>query len=193
MFCIYISLEPHQLPLPSASFAKSNNLLLQTGQDLTMIEPHVGSGGPGASQSSGMPPRPQYIQVPVAIVGLACRLPGNSNSPTALWDFLERGGIAINEPPRSRFNLRGHYDGSTKPGTMRPPGGMFIETVNPEDFDAAFFRISKADAIAMDPQQRQLLEVVYEALENAGITLEELDGAPVGCFVGSYAAGMAVP
>ncbi|KAF7950063.1 hypothetical protein EAE96_007364 [Botrytis aclada] len=57
---------------------------------------------------------------------------------------------------------------------------------------APFFNISGADAIAMDPQQRQLLEVVYEGLENAGITLESLDGAPFACFVGSYAVGKLV-
>lgn len=68
-------------------------------------------------------------------------------------------------------------------------GGMFLEKINPQDFDAAFFSISAADATAMDPQQRQLLEVVYECLENAGIPLHALDGADVGCFVGSYAVG----
>ncbi|KAB2572374.1 Reducing polyketide synthase rdc5 [Lasiodiplodia theobromae] len=61
---------------------------------------------------------------------------------------------------------------------MRPPGGMFIDA-DPADFDAPFFGISKVDAIAMDPQQRQILEVVYEGLENAGITLQDLDGAPL--------------
>lgn len=66
---------------------------------------------------------------------------------------------------------------------------MFLENVDPADFDAAFFSISGVDAQAMDPQQRQLLEVVYECLENAGIPLESLSGTPVGCFVGSYAAG----
>ncbi|EKG16354.1 Beta-ketoacyl synthase [Macrophomina phaseolina MS6] len=74
---------------------------------------------------------------------------------------------------------------------MRSPGGMFLENVDPQDFDAPFFSISPADALAMDPQQRQLLEVVYECLENAGITLESLDEAPVGCFVGSYAVDYA--
>lgn len=73
---------------------------------------------------------------------------------------------------------------------MRSPGGMFLEDIDPQVFDAQFFGISRIDAIAMDPQQRQLLEVVYECLENAGLTLEDLDGASVGCFVGSYAVGM---
>jgi acyl transferase domain-containing protein len=129
-------------------------------------------------------------QEPVAIVGFACRLPGQSTNPHKLWDLLERGGIASNKVPKSRFNIDGHWDGSLKPRTMRPLGGMFLEDTDPADFDASFFEISKSDAISMDPNQRQMLEVVFEGLENSGITLESLDGAPVGCFVGSFASGM---
>ncbi|KAI9742768.1 MAG: hypothetical protein M1818_003497 [Claussenomyces sp. TS43310] len=132
-----------------------------------------------------------YVQEPIAVVGLSCRLPGNSNSPKALWDFLNKGGIARNEPPASRFNLSGHHDGSKKNKTMRTAGGMFLESIDPADFDAGFFGISHVDAVAMDPQQRQLLEVVYEGLENAGISLECLDGQAIGCFVGSYAVDYA--
>ncbi|KUJ19568.1 uncharacterized protein LY89DRAFT_696039 [Mollisia scopiformis] len=117
---------------------------------------------------------------------MSCRLPGQSNSPSALWDFLERGGIASNDTPVTRFNLSTHHVGSPKPNTMRSPGGMYLETIDPQEFDAPFFNISREDAIAMDPQQRQLLEVVYEGLENAGITLESLDGAAVACFVASF-------
>ncbi|KAH7141540.1 putative polyketide synthase [Dactylonectria estremocensis] len=129
----------------------------------------------------------QFAQVPIAVVGLACRLPGHSTTPKKLWELLERGGIAANEAPESRFNLKAHHDGSKKPKTMRSPGGMFIEDIDPRDFDAAFFGISSADAAAMDPQQRQLLEVVYECLENSGVPLEKLNGANIGCHVGSYA------
>lgn len=132
----------------------------------------------------------KHVQDPIAVVGLACRLPGNSNSPTAFWDFLSRGGCADNEPPSSRFNFKGHSDGSKKPRTMRSPGGMFLENIGPQDIDARFFALSKADAISMDPQQRQLLEVVYEGLENAGISLQKLRGQTYGCFVGSYASGI---
>ncbi|TGO34215.1 hypothetical protein BHYA_0207g00130 [Botrytis hyacinthi] len=71
---------------------------------------------------------------------------------------------------------------------MRPCGGMFLEDIDPADFDASFFEISKNEAISMDPNQRQMLEVVFEGLENAGIPLESLDGSHVGCFVGSYAS-----
>ena len=132
----------------------------------------------------------KYVQEPVAVIGMACRLPGDSNSPAALWDFLEKGGSADNEAPETRFNLKTHHDGSKKPKTMRSPGGMFLEKINPRLFDAPFFGISRTDAIAMDPQQRQLLEVVYECIENAGLRMDDLDGAKFGCFVGSYAVGM---
>ncbi|KAK4062498.1 uncharacterized protein Triagg1_9984 [Trichoderma aggressivum f. europaeum] len=129
----------------------------------------------------------KFLQKPLAIVGLACRLPGHSTTPKKLWDLLERGGIANNQVPKTRFNEKGHYDGSTKPKTMRSPGGMFIEDIDPKDFDASFFGVSGSDATAMDPQQRQLLEVVYECIENAGVPIENLSGAKIGCYVGSYA------
>ncbi|MCJ1384549.1 hypothetical protein MMC17_007666 [Xylographa soralifera] len=131
----------------------------------------------------------KFVQEPVAVVGFACRLPGQIASPRALWEFLGKGGIASNSVPESRFNLKGHYDGSKKPGTMRPPGGNFLEGIELEVFDASFFEISRAKAISMDPNQRQLLEVIYEGLENAGTPLKTIDGAPVGCFIGSYASG----
>ena len=141
-------------------------------------------------ESSNHAIKRKYVQEPVAVIGMACRLPGDSNSPAALWDFLERGGSADNEAPETRFNLKTHHDGSKKPKTMRSPGGMFLEKINPRVFDAPFFGISRTDAIAMDPQQRQLLEVVYECIENAGLRMDDLDGARFGCFVGSYAVGM---
>ena len=86
----------------------------------------------------------EFAQTPVAIVGLSCRLPGHNNSPTALWDFLRKGGCAATEIPKSRFNFEGHNDGSLKPGTMQAPGGMFIEDIDPRDIDAQFFGLSKA-------------------------------------------------
>ncbi|KAI9781693.1 MAG: Type I Iterative PKS [Peltula sp. TS41687] len=130
----------------------------------------------------------QYLQDPIAVVGFACRLPGDCNTPKALWDFLERGGCADTTPPDSRFRLKAHHDGSRKPKTMACPGGMFLENIDPRHFDASFFKLSKQEAISMDPQQRQLLEVVYEGLENAGIPLKALDGRRFGCFAASYAS-----
>ena len=128
-------------------------------------------------------------QVPIAVVGMGCRLPGHSSSPTKLWEFLQRGGVAKNEPPASRFSLGGHYDGTRRPRTMKSPGGMFLEDVNPAEFDGQFFNISRVDCIAMDPQQRQILEVTYECLENAGISLQKLSGTTTGVIVGTNFIG----
>lgn len=131
------------------------------------------------------------IQTPIAIVGMGCRLPGHSSSPTALWDLLERGGVAKNEPPPSRFSLNGHYDKANpgRPRTMKSPGGMFIEDVDPALFDGQFFNISRTECIAMDPQQRQILEVAYECLENSGIPVEKLSGTNTGVIVGTNFIG----
>ncbi|PYH99747.1 ketoacyl-synt-domain-containing protein [Aspergillus ellipticus CBS 707.79] len=123
---------------------------------------------------------------PIAIVGMACRLPGENFSPSQFWEFLKRGGIASSEVPESRFSIDTHYNGITKPHMMRTPGGKFLEKVDLRDFDAGFFNISPAEVKGMDPQQRLLLEVVYESLENCGIPLDAVDGAQMGCFVGSF-------
>lgn len=125
---------------------------------------------------------------PIAIVGFACRLPGGNYSPPKFWEFLKRGDIAYNKVPESRFNHAAHYDGSLKPRTMRQPGGMFLKDIDLADFDATFFELPAAEATAMDPAQRQMLEVVYEGLENAGIPLEKINGQSVGCYVGNYAS-----
>ena len=129
-----------------------------------------------------------YVQEPIAVVSMACRLPDECHTPHAFWKFLEQGKVAINTPPGTRFSLHTHYDGSLKPQTMGSPGGMFLQGIDLRDMDAQFFRLSGLEVSSMDPQQRQLLEVVYEGLENGGITLNQLDGAPVGCFVSSYAS-----
>ncbi|ETS80425.1 hypothetical protein PFICI_07954 [Pestalotiopsis fici W106-1] len=128
----------------------------------------------------------EYRPEPIAIVGFACRLPGGNYSPPKLWEFLERGEIAWNGVPPSRFNIDGHYDGSMKPKTMRQPGGMFLKDIDLADFDAGFFELGASEATALDPNQRQILEVVYEGLENAGIPMENIDNKLVGCYVGSY-------
>ena len=75
---------------------------------------------------------------------------------------------------------------------MRPSGGMFLEEIDLAHFDASFFQVGGTEAIAMDPNQRQMLEVVYEGLENAGIPLDSISGASIACFVGSYASGTSI-
>jgi acyl transferase domain-containing protein len=144
--------------------------------------------GPEGGIMASSKTKSREIQTPIAVIGMACRLPGNCNTPTDFWNFLLEGGIASTDVPESRFSHVGHYDGSLRPGTMRSPGGMML-SIDPKDIDAGFFALSQVDATSMDPSQRQLLEVVYEGLENAGITLESLKRKAYGCFVGSYASG----
>ncbi|KAI1262708.1 reducing type I polyketide synthase [Xylariaceae sp. FL1019] len=127
----------------------------------------------------------QPNQAPIAIVGMACRLPGHCNTPRELWHFINQGKVAGIQPPSSRFDLKGHFDGSMKPNTMKTPGAMFMEDVDPEAFDAQFFNINHVEACSMDPQQRILLEISFECLENAGITRDNIEGSRLGCIVGA--------
>lgn len=126
-------------------------------------------------------------QTPIAVIGMSCRLPGDSNSPESFWKLLVDGRVADTNPPSTRFGLDGHFDGTRRPFTMRSPGGMFT-SADPRDVDAGFFGLSHVDAVSMDPQQRQLLEVVYEGLENAGLSLEAVRSKLFSCIVGSYAS-----
>ncbi|KAI1381948.1 putative polyketide synthase [Hypoxylon crocopeplum] len=146
------------------------------------------NGTAGFHRTNGVSEAGSYIQEPVAIVSMACRLPDECHNPHLFWKFLMEGKIAINTPPGTRYSLNTHYDGSLRAQTMASPGGMFLQGVDPRDIDAQFFKLSGIEATSMDPQQRQLLEVVYEGLENAGVTLSELSDASVGCFVSSFAS-----
>ena len=122
------------------------------------------NGIKGIRHNRSKPNPHPYVQQPVAVISMACRLSDECLNPQALWKFLEKGKIAINTPPGTRFSLNTHYDGSLKAQTMASPGGMFLQSVDPRDLDAQFFRLSGIEASSMDPQQRQLLEVVYEGL-----------------------------
>lgn len=163
-------------------FAHSND----TGLNSTSIN-GTSLNGHGLDRDRSLGGPNAYVQEPVAVVSMACRLPDSCSNPHLFWQFLSEGKIAMNTPPGTRFSLATHYDGSLKAQTMASPGGMFLQNVDPRDIDAQFFKLSGIEATSMDPQQRQLLEVVYEGLENAGVTLDEVSGKSVGCFVSSFA------
>ena len=90
--------------------------------------------------------------------------------------------------PKSRFNIDAHYHSNNdRPGSFGVRGGYFLkETL--QEFDPTFFGITPIEAMWMDPQQRKLLEVVYETFESAGITLQEISGSSTACFVASFTA-----
>ncbi|KAJ3499830.1 hypothetical protein NLG97_g19 [Lecanicillium saksenae] len=125
------------------------------------------------------------------VVGMACRVPG-ATSPSALWANLLSKKDVQQKMPADRFNVDAFYhpNGETK-GSTNARFGYFLD----QDlglFDAKFFNISGKEASAIDPQQRISLEVVYEALEDAGITLEQIQGSQTsvyfGCFTNDYNA-----
>ncbi|MFJ1767932.1 type I polyketide synthase [Amycolatopsis sp. NPDC088138] len=110
------------------------------------------------------------VREPVAIIGMAARVPG-ADSPEELWQLLRREGNAIAEVPANRFTVEDFYDAEpATPGRMMSRFGGFLEDI--EDFDAEFFGISPREAECMDPQQRLLMEVAWEAFEDAGLTLD---------------------
>lgn len=124
---------------------------------------------------------------PIAIVGISCRLPGGANSPDELWELLERAGEAWSPVPADRFNEAAFYhpNGDDPNGTNNHRGGHFISQ-DLSDFDHSFFRLSPQQAAAMDPQQRLLLEMSYEAIENAGMTLELCAGSNTAVYIAGF-------
>jgi len=120
---------------------------------------------------------------PVAVIGMACRLPGGIDSPQLLWEALLRGDDLITEVPPDRWDADEYYDPEPGvPGRSVCKWGAFLDNV--ADFDPEFFGITEKEATAMDPQHRLLLETSWEAMEHGGFTREALAGARTGVFVG---------
>ncbi|MCI5158160.1 MAG: acyltransferase domain-containing protein, partial [Candidatus Electrothrix sp. AUS1_2] len=120
---------------------------------------------------------------PIAIVGMACRFPGGAHTPEQFWQLLRQGQDVVAEIPPSRWPVDEYYD--PQPGT---PGKMYMKQAHflqhpIEDFDPLFFGMSPVEGLHLDPRHRLLLEVTWEALENAGLPVDALP-ARTGIFAG---------
>jgi len=125
------------------------------------------------------------VAEPVAVVGIGCRFPGDVTGPESFWDLLVEGRDAISRVPADRWDADAFYDPDPlTPGRMTTKWGGFVPNI--AGFDAEFFGITPREAAAMDPQQRMLLEVSWEALENAGIAPDSLGGTRTGVMMGVY-------
>ena len=126
----------------------------------------------------------EYAQAePIAVVGLGCRFPGEGDGPEAFWRILSEGVDAVREVPADRWNIDDFYDPDpAAPGKMNTRRGGFLHRV--ADFDAEFFGISPREAVRVDPQHRILLEVSWEALEDAGIVPADIAQSKTGVYIG---------
>ena len=120
---------------------------------------------------------------PIAIVGLAARFPGGVVDADSFWQLLSTGRDAITEIPPERWDADAYYDAEPfRAGKSISRWGGYLKDV--DRFDHDFFGISRREAVTMDPQQRLILEVTWEALEDAGVPPRSLAGSATGVYMG---------
>lgn len=123
----------------------------------------------------------------IANVGIGCRYPSGVHGASSFWSFLERGGDGVCDVPKDRWSLREHYDPrKDRAGKTYVRRGAFLSDWSPYEFDPAFFGISAREAESLDPQQRLMLEMAFDAIEDAGMSPEALAKVQTGVFLGCF-------
>nr|A0A7L8UVC9.1 RecName: Full=Polyketide synthase-nonribosomal peptide synthetase ffsA; Short=PKS-NRPS ffsA; AltName: Full=Cytochalasans biosynthesis cluster protein ffsA [Aspergillus flavipes]QOG08944.1 FfsA [Aspergillus flavipes] len=126
----------------------------------------------------------QPSREPIAIVGSACRFPGGASSPSKLWKLLEHPRDVLKEIPPDRFSVDGFYHPDNMHHGTSNVRHSYILDDDIRVFDAQFFGIKPVEANSIDPQQRLLMETVYEGIESAGLQLNKMKGSQTGVYVG---------
>lgn len=129
---------------------------------------------------------PEDKMMPIAVVGMSMRGPGDATSVDGLFKMVSEAREGWSKIPKDRWNNDAFYHpDASRHGTHNVAAGHFM-TQDLARFDAPFFNMTNAEAAALDPQQRLLLECTYEALENSGTPLSQVQGSKTSCFVGSF-------
>jgi acyl transferase domain-containing protein/NAD(P)-dependent dehydrogenase (short-subunit alcohol dehydrogenase family) len=143
-------------------------------------------GRPAGSQHpAGVEPMANRQAEPIGIVGMACRFPGNSNDAHSFWSCLAKAADEATFVPADRFDVCDFFDVTAEGSgnTMYVSEGYFVESAS--NFDNLFFGISAAESQQMDPQQRVMLEVAFQALHDAQYTRETMALTSTGVYVGA--------
>ncbi|GKT54723.1 hybrid NRPS/NKS cluster containing protein [Colletotrichum tofieldiae] len=125
---------------------------------------------------------------PIAIIGTGCRFPGSCDSPSKLWELLENPRDLLKEIPDDRFSADGFYHPQNSHHGTSNVRHSYLLDEDLRTFDAQFFGIKVTEASSIDPQQRLLMETVYEALESAGLSVKRLQGSDTAVYVGVMSA-----
>jgi acyl transferase domain-containing protein/NADPH:quinone reductase-like Zn-dependent oxidoreductase len=175
---------PGPLRQQSRSSSIASDSSSNTDRNSIISEDYAAASFPGYSEK----PLDEQLE-PIAVVGMGCRLPGDVKSPAAFWDLMMSKSTG-NTPkvPANRFNIDAYlHKNNDRPGSFGVPGGYFL-TEDLSNFDPTLFNITPIEAMWMDPQQRKLLEVIYEALEAGGISLEKISGTRTAVFAATFTA-----
>ncbi|GME32277.1 Lovastatin diketide synthase LovF 2 [Neofusicoccum parvum] len=134
----------------------------------------------------GIIPQDTPSSMPIAIIGIALRAPGDGADSENFWQMLLDARSARCEIPKDRYNIDGFYHPDPERlGSIQPRHAHFLKQ-DFKVFDAPFFSITPKEAKAMDPMHRMLLETTYEGFENAGLSLDAVKGSKTSVYIGSF-------